>query len=80
MFYCRYVYRLLYVCEWWWELLFVWACITTCSKAATARATLCDGLWASVYLRALPLDMRAQVCLVFVGVHRSIMYIYDMYT
>ena len=58
----------------------MWVCITTCSKAATARPTLCDTLQASVYLRALPLDVRAQVCLVFVGVHPSIVYIYDMYT
>ena len=55
-------------------------CITTCSKAATAKTTLCDALRASVCLRTLPLDVRAQVCLVYVGVHRSIMYIYDMYT
>ena len=69
---CLYVSGLL-------ELLFVRKCGTTCSKAASARPTPCDALQASVYLRALPLDVRAQVCLVFVGVHRSIMCIYDMY-
>ena len=61
-----------------WELFFVWTYGTTCSKAATARPEPCDALTASVYLRALPLDVRAQACLVFVGVHRSIMCIYDM--
>ena len=59
-FYCMYVSDFS-------ELLFVWACITTCSKATTARPTLCDGLRASVYLLALPFDVRAQVCLVFVA-------------
>ena len=63
-----------------WELLFVWMCGTTCSKAATAKPILCDALWASVYLRAPALDVRTQVCLVIVGVHSSIMYVYDMYT
>ena len=61
------------------EPLFVWACITICSKAATAKPTLCDALRASVYLRTLQLDVDAQVCLAFVSVHRSIMYICDMY-
>ena len=63
-----------------WELLYVWTCGTTCFRAATARPTPWDALRASVYLRALPLDVRAQVCRVFVGVHRFIMYVYDMYT
>ena len=61
------------------EPWFVWACITICSEAATARPTLYDALRASVYLRALPLDVDAQVCLVVVSVHRSLMYIYDIY-
>ena len=62
-----------------WELLFVKACSTTCSKAAGAGPTPFDALRVSVYLRALPMDVRAQVCLVFFGVHRSIMCIYDIY-
>ena len=61
-----------------WRLLFVWACITTCSKAATARPTLSHALQTSLYLRALPLDVRAQVCLVFVGVHHSFVYIHKI--
>ena len=69
---CMYVSRL-------WEVFFVWTCTTTCSKAATARPTLCDALLVSLYLWAPPLNVRAQVCLVFVGVHRSIIYICDMY-
>ena len=59
-----------------WKLLhvpYVWRATITCPKAATARPTLCDALWASVCPRALPVGVRAQVCLVFVGVHRSIM-------
>ena len=60
-----------------WNLLFVWACTTTCSTAATARPTLCDALRARVHLRALPLDVRAQVCHVFVSVLGSILYLYD---
>ena len=57
----------------------MWMCGTTYSKAVTARPTPCDALRASVYLLSLQLDVRAQVCLVFVGVHRSIMCMYDMY-
>ena len=58
-----------------WELLFLLACLIMCSKATTARHTLCHGLLASLYLRALPLDVLAQGCLVLVGVHRSSVYI-----
>ena len=47
----------------------------TCSKAATAGTTLRDALRASMYHRTLPLDVRTQVCLAFVSLHRSIMYI-----
>ena len=59
-----------------WEVLFVLVCISTCSGAARARPTLCDPLQACVYLRALPLDVRTQSCLVFVSVHRYIICIY----
>ena len=69
---CMYVSGLL-------GLLFVCVCIITCLRAATWRPTLCDALRASVYLQALPLDVGGQVCLVFIGVHRSVMHIYDMY-
>ena len=62
-----------------WEVLFVWTCGTICSKAATARPTLRDAPQVSVYIQALPLDVRAQVCPVFAGVHRSMMYVYDTY-
>ena len=62
-----------------WQILFVYACSTTCSMVTTARPTPCDALRASVCLRALRMDVRAQVCLVFVSVHRSIMCRYDMY-
>ena len=62
-----------------WKLLhvpYVWSAPITCPQAATARPTLCDALRASVCPRALPMGMRAQVCLVFVTLHRSIMCIY----
>ena len=58
----------------------VWLPLITCPKAATAKSTPCDALWAGVCPRALPLGLRAQVCVVFVGVHRSVICIYDMYT
>ena len=74
VFYCGYVYRLLYVREW-----FVGACGDMCSKAATARPTPCDALRVSLCLRALPMGERAQVCLVFVSVHRSVVHICDIY-
>ena len=48
-------------------------------KAATATPTPCDALWASVCLSALPMGVHAQVCLVFVSVHRSVMFICDIY-
>ena len=38
----------------------VWLALTTCPKAATARPTPRDALRAGVYLRALPLGVRAQ--------------------
>ena len=66
-----------------WKLLhvpYVWSATITCPKAATARPTLCDALRGSVCPRALPVGVRAYVCLVFVSVHRSIMCIYDIYT
>ena len=58
-----------------WELWFVGICPIMCSQAATARPTIRDALRASVYLLALPLDVRTHVRLVFVSVHRSSMYI-----
>ena len=66
-----------------WKLLrvwYVWGAPITCPEAVTARPTLCDALRASVCPRALPMGVRAQVFLVFVSVHRSIMCICDMYT
>ena len=56
-------------------VLRAWLFHITCCKAATARSTLCDTFRANVYLRALPLGLCAQVCLVFVGVHQSNVYI-----
>ena len=53
-----------------WELLFVWTCVAMSPYVRKGRH-----LEASVYLRALPLVLCAQVCLVFVSVHRSKMYI-----
>ena len=44
-----------------WEILFVYACSTTYTKAASARPTPCDALRASVYLRALPMDVRTSM-------------------
>ena len=44
-------------------------------KAAIAKPILRDTLEESVYLQALLLGVRAQVYLVFVSVHHSILYI-----
>ena len=66
-----------------WKLLhvpYVWGAPITCPKAATTGPTLCDALRASLCPQDLPMGVRAQVCLVFVSVHGSIMCICDVYT
>ena len=70
MFYCGYVYCLLCVREWFVETLERVVCVACSHHVPQGRhreVHTRDALRASVYPRALPMGVRAQVCLVFVA-------------
>ena len=51
----------------------VWHPLITCPEASTAEPAPCDALCAAVGLQPQPTGVRAQVYLLFVGVHRAIL-------